>query len=338
MSLQGYVRIDNGSGDDYENARTRVVIGKVNLSETIASLAARQYPYGSPLAGGIDFSGGAMITDHYRYVDKDAVLPGQSESHSVTYANGSVFWSMPKEVVKQRLSEYMLYTIEGRESIPNGWGKRLPSFDPVDTPVENLYKYDEGRWGNQVVRFLSFANDEEHELGDTPLPNGRIRVFAAADRVPPVPDPAGHYLTYVGQAPVKYIPVGEEVELELGEARELLVEPTLLSKRTENFEYDRHGNVSGWDDVLGWRIDIRNARRVPATVEITRAFPTAYWSTDMRDHEQTFAKHDATHARFTIDVPPRERRKIHFDLRLHYGTREDDWQEPVSSQDKRNEP
>ena len=33
-----------------------------------------------------------------------------------------------KDIIKEGLSEYFLYTVEGRDTIPNGWAKRLPSF------------------------------------------------------------------------------------------------------------------------------------------------------------------------------------------------------------------
>ena len=48
MRLEGYVRINNGSGEDYEDAQTRLVVGRVHLLDQIAELAKRQYPYGSP--------------------------------------------------------------------------------------------------------------------------------------------------------------------------------------------------------------------------------------------------------------------------------------------------
>jgi hypothetical protein len=333
MRLQGYVRIDNRSGEDYREARARVVVGRVNLTEPIASLARRQYPHGSPLPPNFD--------DGDRFFAEGGASRRLSESRAVPAPADlrvSGGREREKQVLKRRLSEYVLYTIEGRETIPDGWGKRLPSLPPVEVPVENLYKYDEERWGPRVIRFLSFANDRDHELGDTPLPNGSIRVFAGAPKTPPVDDPAGRYLTYVGQAPVKYIPVGEEAELELGEARELLVEPVMLSQQAENFEFDRNGNVAGWDDLQEWRIDIRNARHVHARLQITRAFPTTYWDVAMREQPQAFAKHDAAHARFTLRVPPRERRTIRFFLRLHRGTREDDWRPPAASTDERKQP
>ena len=48
MRLQGYVRVNNSSGEDYENAETRLIVGKINLLDQIAALARRQQPYGRP--------------------------------------------------------------------------------------------------------------------------------------------------------------------------------------------------------------------------------------------------------------------------------------------------
>ncbi|GAI70042.1 unnamed protein product, partial [marine sediment metagenome] len=48
MRLQGYVRVTNNSGEDYENAQTRLIVGQVHILDQIAELARRQYPYGRP--------------------------------------------------------------------------------------------------------------------------------------------------------------------------------------------------------------------------------------------------------------------------------------------------
>ena len=78
----------------------------------------------------------------------------------------------PKEIVKEGMSEYFLYTVEGRDTIPNGWSKRLPSFRTPDVPIVSYYKYEREHWGDQVVRFYKFKNDKDSELGNEPLPNG----------------------------------------------------------------------------------------------------------------------------------------------------------------------
>ena len=51
MRLQGYVRVTNNSGEDYENAQTRLIVGKVHILDQIAELARRQYPYDRPGEG-----------------------------------------------------------------------------------------------------------------------------------------------------------------------------------------------------------------------------------------------------------------------------------------------
>ena len=48
MRLEGYVRVTNNSGEDYENAQVRLIVGVVHILDQIADLARRQYPYGRP--------------------------------------------------------------------------------------------------------------------------------------------------------------------------------------------------------------------------------------------------------------------------------------------------
>ena len=160
MHLQGYVRVTNNSGEDYENAQTRLIVGKVHILDQIAELARREYPYGRP--------GVSMPGDRFGRASGMGGRGGKMKMEAVAF--GMDARSEPKKIVKEGLSEYFLYTIEGTETIPTGWSKRLMSFDVEDVPVVNLYKYEQERYGNSVVRFLSFKNDEEHELGETPIP------------------------------------------------------------------------------------------------------------------------------------------------------------------------
>ncbi len=48
MRMQGYVRVANNSGEDYEKAQTRLIVGKVHILDQIADLAKRKYPYDMP--------------------------------------------------------------------------------------------------------------------------------------------------------------------------------------------------------------------------------------------------------------------------------------------------
>jgi len=223
----------------------------------------------------------------------------------------------PKEIIKEGLSEYFLYTIEGKETIPTGWSKRLLSFKVDEVPVVNLYKYEEERYGPFVVRFLSFKNDKEHELGETPIPGGMLKVYRNAGD-------DGH-LSYTGQSSFKYIPVDEDVELNLGAVADIVVKAKLMNFETDNYEFDRRGNVSGWEEIRTFDIEVKNTRDIDVKVEIKRNFNTSYWKLTRRGDFGEFEKVDMDTVKFTLELKPRSAKKFEYVLRTYHGTRTDDW-------------
>jgi hypothetical protein len=312
MQLQGYVRVNNNSGEDYEEAETRLIVGNVHILDEIAELAKRQYPYNRPIGlGDKGGYGGAMMGRRMLKVqdlEESRYLFYESDADHGVGVDGLSF---RKEIKKEGLSEYFLYSIEGTETIPNQWGKRLLSFDVKDIEVESLYKYDEQRWGNQTIRFVKFANDEEHNLGETPIPNGDVKIYGKAD--------SDGSLSYVGGTNIKYIPVDEEVELNLGPARLVKVEPKLMDFKTDNYVFDRRGNVAGWDEILTWTIEINNTRELPVEIEITRGFGMAYWTIQS---DAAYEKYDSTHARFKVNLQPGTKQTLEYTVKTYHGTRQ----------------
>ena len=302
MRLQGYVRVTNNSGEDYENAQTRLIVGKVHILDQIAELARRQYPYGRPGVGPTPLPTRMPSERRMLKAGFDVLAAGESASLA------------RKQIRKEGLSEYFLYTIEGTETIPTGWSKRLLSFDKSEVPVVNLYKYEEERYGNSVVRFLSFKNDEEHKLGDTPIPGGVLKVYRGVG--------GRQNLGYVGQSAFKYIPVDEDVELNLGAVADVVVEPKLMDFKTENYRFDRGRNIAGWDEVRKFRIEVRNTRDLSVKVEIQRNFPTTYWDIDA---SQNCEEVDKDTVKFTLELAPRSKAEFEYLLRTYHGVREEDW-------------
>ena len=306
MRLQGYVRVTNNSGEDYENAQTRLIVGKVHILDQIAELARRQYPYGRP--------GEVVPLPQMEPTSRARVRMQITEKLSMLQ---SAIAKRPKEIKKEGLSEYFLYTIEGKETIPTGWSKRLLSFDVDEVPVVNLYKYEEQRYGTSVVRFLNFKNDKEHELGETPIPGGRLKVYRNVGD-------EGH-LSYTGQSSFKYVPVDEDVELNLGAVANVVVEPKLMDFKTENYRFDRRGNVSGWDEIRTFKIEVKNTRGIDVKVEIKRSFNTTYWKLAKSGDFDKFEPVDKNTVKFTLTLKPRAIRKFEYVLRTYHGTRENDW-------------
>ncbi|MHC4097059.1 MAG: DUF4139 domain-containing protein, partial [Planctomycetota bacterium] len=318
MQLHGYVRIGNNSGEDYEKAQTRLIVGKVHILDKIAELAKRQYPYGRPIVGTYRGGGVGGYGKAWQWDER-----GDTAGWGITSEKIADLSALkPKEIKKEGLSEYFLYSIEGTETIADKWGKRLLSFEAEDIEVKSLYKYDQQRWGPQTIRFVSFTNDEEHNLGQTPIPNGTMKIYEQAD--------TEGYLSYVGGTSVKYIPVDEEVELNLGPARLVKVEPTLMNYKTENYVYDRKKNITGWDEVRTWKIEVTNTRELPIELEITRGFGTSYWTlslvdpASMPDDAVSYEKHDATHARFKLMRKPRSKWTFGYTITTYHGVRQED--------------
>ena len=310
MRLEGYVRVTNNTGEDYENAQTRLVVGKVHILDEVAELARRFPPYGQPGPVPMPPAAAAAPARQLKMARARSVMAAGVEVAAAEMAR-------PKEVEKEGLSEYFLYTIEGTETIPNGWSKRLPSFDADEVAVINLYKYEEERYGAGVIRFLSFKNDKEHHLGETPIPGGLLKVYRNVDEQ--------QHLSYTGQSEFKYIPVGEDVELNLGRVADVVVEPKLMDYATENYRFDRNGNVSGWDDLLTFQIEVKNTRDLPVKVEIKRNFPTQYWQIKNSGDVGEYAKEDLDTVKYTLTLEPFSKKTFSYVVRLFQGRRQEDW-------------
>jgi hypothetical protein len=298
MRLQGYVLVTNRSGEDYEDAQTRLVVGKIHLLDRIAELARRSAPYGRPMALPRE-----EVAERRKVYKTARMLLERPEAVG-----------RPKEILKEGISEYYLYTIEGTETIPDGWSKRLPSFNAVEVPVVGLYRYEEERFGEEAIRFLSFKNDKEHNLGETPLPEGSVKIFRQVD-------PDGH-LSYQGEARSKYIPVGQKVEWRLGPEPEVTVRPRMMRMRTENFSFNKDRNIDGWEELQDWEVEVKNHRDAPARVEIIRNLKHGFWKlTPGKEIARGFYKEDMDTVKFVLDLSRQEHKRFRYILRYYEGER-----------------
>ncbi len=300
MQLDGYVKVTNRSGETYENAQVRLVVGEINLLDKIADLAKRPDPY-------------AGVPDPPHIPRPQAMR--RRESLVVVDALMIAEGVAPKEIVKEGISEYFLYTIEGRETIPDGWSKRLRSFEADDVPVMNLYKFEEERYGEHTIRFLHFKNDEDHNLGDTPLPDGRINVFRHAENA--------DHLHYLGADDTRYIPVGQDVELNLGVAREVRVEPVLMTFAKENFVFNDTGDIVGFDEVRTYELTVRNLSRRPARIEIRRNIDTQFWQIDNHAGPADPDRIAVDTFEYRLTLEPHTSETLLYTIRLYRGERQD---------------
>jgi hypothetical protein len=316
MAFDGFVRVTNNSGEDYENAQVRLVVGTINLVEKIAQLA--QVPMDRVKDLSVDSKSSLRREAGRRMLDRAAVTALGGAAPAALAAEKQ------KQIIKEGLSEYFIYSIEGTETISNGWSKRMRSFEGKTVPFKIQYRYRPQEYGDQLVRMYLLTNNKDSKLGTTPLPDGVVRLFR---------DNGRDGLTYLTQQQIKYVPIGDKIELNLGPDPEVIFELLKLRSSRENIwmklgnrdEYRQIGgadtvrvqntSVAGWDDHTVYDQRIRNYTSKPIDVEIRRTFPGHIVFRSQL--EPTL--HDFQTVQFASHVGAAEKADLMFELVQHQG-------------------
>lgn len=297
--------ITNTSGEDFTNAATRLVVGEVNLVETIAQLAS----LGVVFRDGEDKAKkelGRKLLE--KRVPESAPVVSVTDSES---RNGPERQQRAKEIIKAAVSEYYLYSIEGTEDLENGWGKQLPNPRVGEVPVDVSYEYNPVKFGGDTIKFYKFKNDKAHKLGDTPQPEGVWYVYSGDTR-------GG--LRFQGTWNHKYAPIGEDIELNLGADGLAIVEERQMSLTRENFEYDTYDNPTGWDVVEIRELEVRNSRAREIPVKITLTPGNSDW--EITEATETFKQVDRSSMEWKITTPALGKKVIRYKFTTRVGTRD----------------
>jgi hypothetical protein len=316
--LEGFVRITNNSGEEYEDAQVRLVVGTINLVEKIAELAQISTEEVNRMDGSRRFN-----------FEKQALSTMAATGHGALAGGfggggGAGLPEAPKEIIKEGLSEYFIFTIEGTETIPNGWSKRLRSIDAADVPLKIQYRYRPEEYGEDLVRMYLLTNNKDSKLGTSPLPNGVVRI---------VRDNGRDGLSYLAAQSIKYIPIGDKIELNLGTDPEVIFELIKLKASRDDIwmqingadlfqrigdgaaQIDVNSSVVGWDEHELFTQRIRNYTSKPIDVEIRRSF----------DGHEVFRSalnpvlHDYRTVQFATTVAPAQKANLLFESITHTG-------------------
>ena len=322
MSLDGFVRVNNQSGEDYEYAQVRLIVGQVNLVEQIAALAHRARELGRD--GVVDRLGAMRLESGKRLL---LPRPGvhadlsdiQSEANDIADNLQEA-----KAVEKESLGEYFIYTIEGTETITHGWSKRMRSFDAAEVQFDIQYRYRPAEYGDKLMRMYLMTNNEDSKLGQSPMPDGIVRVFR---------DNGRRGLSYLTAHSIKYVPIGDKIELPLGVDPNVIFELVKLRAWRDNIwmklrgvdvfrrvdgndvAIDVRSTVAGWDDHAVYTQRVRNYSEKPIELEIRRGF-----SGDVTFRsELNPTLHDFSTPQFTATVKPGESAELLFEIATKQG-------------------
>jgi hypothetical protein len=314
LDIDGFVRVTNNSGEQYENAQVRLVVGTINLVEKIAELA--KVPMNEVKRLSEDKHGSLRRESAMRMMDRFAIGGAMPASTAAP--------PKEKEIFKEGLSEYFIYAVEGTETIPNGWSKRMRSFKGNGVPVKIQYRYRVPEYGDQLVRMYLLTNNTESKLGTTPLPDGIVRLFRNNGR---------DGLSYLTQQSTKYIPIGDKIELNLGPDKDVVFELTKLRVSRDNLWMQIHGtstfkkvgnetaetevnaSLVGWDDHNVFRQQIRNYTAKPINIEIRRAFGGHIEFRSALEPKL----HDYQTVEFSSQIAPSAKKDLLYEIVQHQG-------------------
>ena len=343
LQLTGYVRVYNNSGELYDNAQVRLVVGTINLVEKIADLARRPAP-------GPGYAGRAM-DERAKMREAFDKLVARAEPAAAPPPATAPPAEKPPEVVKEGLSEYFLFAIEGREEIEDRQPKRLVSMKVADVPLECFYKLSDRNNPNAFFKYYRFKNlkltgadGKEKDLpamanlGTSPLPDGMVRLFF---------EYANKDLAYVGGTATKYVPIGDRVEVNVGQDADITVKRKLKDVRISNVvarQYKRrldrtwvqYYDLIDYDQTFFWEEEYVSGKAVDANTEVERRFDAnvVLWSpelkpkdwtsdeagayVDLHGHEGRVERVDANHVKYFLDLKPGLKRFVTYTVTIKH--------------------
>ena len=345
LNLTGYVRVTNNSGELYDNAQTRLVVGTINLVEKIADLARRPPP-GSAVPMTSSGGGRRSSRDMRRKLRRSQPCGVRSKRPKSGWSRRNA--EAPKQVIKQGLSEYFLFTIEGREDIKDKEPKRLVALKVADVPLECFYKLsdrDGGRaaspsstasrtsscWTRRARRRSSRAMEN---LGLSPLPNGMVRLFS---------EYKNKDLAYVGGTQTKYVPIGDRVEVNVGADKDITIHRRLKDQKISNVvarQYKRrlddkfvlYYDLVDYDETFFYEEEIVSGKPVVAKTELERQFdanvvlwgpdePPKDWTAnepgayvDLHQMPGRVERVDQNHVKYFLDLPPGKKQFVGYSV------------------------
>lgn len=304
MKFDGYVRVFNRSGEEYENANIRLIVGKINLVEKIEELARRR---GIPVP--------VEDAEMLGRMKKEALRKSMDRAAGFAEAAPNAAPMKEKKIVKEGLSEYFMFSIDGTETVKNGWSKRMRAVKAEDVKFDIVYRMRAHQYGARPVKFFVWKNDDEHELGESPLPDGRVRIFR---------ENGNNGLSYLGEQNVNYVPVKADIEINLGPDDLVVYETVKMEVARNNFifaqrgrQWDRKDYVTGWDDHQKWIDKIRNYRDKPIKFELRRM-----WHGDVEYSSEMETKlFDYRTIEATFTVPAGDKIEYPAAVTTHMGSR-----------------
>jgi hypothetical protein len=178
-------------------------------------------------------------------------------------------------------------------------------------PIKKTWTFDAARkpWDPAeldrnvgIPVFYEITNSRENNLGQFMLWGGKCRVHQDDGRATAI---------FLGEDEAQVVPVGEKMEIGVGESRDISVTQRLMEQRRVNLRKNTDERIILYDSDETISAKIENFKDKPAALTMLQHI-RGQW--EMAECNLKYERKDAETIRFLIDLPPQGRQE----LKMHY--------------------
>ena len=211
LDLTGWITLANQTSASFRDAPTDVVAGELSRDEETAPTEV-----GATILDQACW-GRTPIRTRVEELMARGGMPAMAPSMD---GLEEIVVTATRRATQSELGDYKLYTLPEPTTVAAHQTKQVQFLEERGVPFERIYSYlftDDGEGADAPVVLLRLKNEARAGLGK-PLPSGTVAVMEAAPGGAPV---------LAGQRRIKDTPVGLPLEVELGQAMDVLVTVTL---------------------------------------------------------------------------------------------------------------
>lgn len=181
--------------------------------------------------------------------------------------------------------------------------KQLLFFDAAQVPITKVWTFDAGLlpWDPETVPDKNIGipvsyrirNDSQSQLGNSALWGGKVRIF----------QDDGHESTiFLGEDVTNLVPVGEKMELYIGDSRDIVVTQRKMKETQINIRRNNDNQIVLYDMDEVITAKIENFKDLPAVLTMIQRIP-GEWK--MVECDLNYERKDANTLQFEIEMPAR---------------------------------
>jgi len=192
--------------------------------------------------------------------------------------------------------------------------KELLFLNQPGTPIRKVWKFDAALqpWDPEkldtnvgIPVSYKIKNTDKNGLGKFALWGGKVRVF----------QDDGHKSTiFLGEDNTKLVPVGEEMEVYIGDSRDIVVTQRKMTDEKINIRRNNDNKIVLYDTNEIITAKIENFKDKPAVLTMVQHIP-GQW--DMKECNMKYERKSADTLEFEIKLPARGKQE----LTMHYNRR-----------------